>query len=288
LIFSYVILSVNIQSVSAQDDSEVGWAVIMEMLEYPEGWSDIPTEHADSEKWNDTLHALGWDSDHIRILHEEITFGGIVDEFEWLEENADENDAVVFFVFAHGTWMRNVIGDGIDIGAAWEDISSRKKLMAFSTCHAGEFVTGISGDDSQVRIGSVQHDELAWAGIPEENLPIIGDVFNHFFTSALLNETADTNEDGDISVEEAFDLASPNTQEYIQDTVFPAFPDYAEICNNSAPQPVILDMYGGDLSLAWNEIESAFANPYPIILASIMFATLVIILGYRHRRERRG
>ncbi|MFO7837715.1 MAG: caspase family protein [Candidatus Thorarchaeota archaeon] len=287
LLVSYGTVAPSMQPVSAQDNPDEGWAVIMEMLQYPEGWTDLPTGHADSTKWNNTLHSLGWATDHIRIINEAITESSMLNALEWLREKADDNDVVVFFVFAHGSWLKDVIGNGVLVGQTWELIPAARKLMAFSTCNAGELLSGIPGDNPEVRVGSVGRDELAWAGGTDEGLPVLGDVFNHFFTSAFMNETADTDGNGDVCAEEAFAFASPKSQEYIQQVVFPAFPEYEELCNGTAPEPVMMDLYGGNLSLQCTQAESPSMNPYLVSggVVAVLLAALVIIYYWRREHQ---
>lgn len=285
LLFAHGLSPLLVQPVSAQSNPVEGWAVIMEMLYYPEGWSDIPTGYADSEKWDDTLRALGWPASHINLLRGEITRPGLVNGIEWLVEKSDDNDVVVLFVFSHGNWLRTVIGDGIAVGAAWEEIPTAKRLMVFSACSAGEFIAGIPGAGPEIRVGSVKRNELAWAGIPDENLPVTGEVFNHFFTSAFLNESADANGNGDVSVEEAFLFALPQTQQYILETVFPAFPEYEELCNGSAPEPVMMDMYAGELSLACDEVQTAAVDSRLIGIAISAPIIILAIVVYRYRQS---
>jgi len=160
--------------------------------------------------------------------------------------------------------------------------------MVFSTCHAGKFITGIPGDTPDVRVGSVGYDELAWAGGIDEGLPILGDVFNHFFTSAFLNDTADTDGNGDVSAKEAFAFASPKSQEYIQDVVFPAFSEYEELCNGTAPEPVMVDLFGGNLSLVCPQVETSDIDPYLIGASGVGVAAIAIAIVYYYRTKRNG
>ncbi len=48
LTFSYGMVSLATLFVGVQENSEMDWAVIGEILEYAEGWSDISTDYADS------------------------------------------------------------------------------------------------------------------------------------------------------------------------------------------------------------------------------------------------
>jgi hypothetical protein len=274
--------------VSAQENPREGWAVIMEMLDYPEGWTDLPTGNADSTKWTETLESLNWSADHISTIRDEITVSSILNAIEWLNEKSDENDVVLFFIFAHGAWLDNVIGDGSAMGDVWGHVPAQEKLMVFSSCHAGKFIEEIPSENPEVRVGSVGRDELAWAGGIDEGLPILGDVFNHYFTSAFLNETADTDENGDVSAEEAFTFARPKTQDYIQNVVFPAFPEYEELSNGTVPEPVMIDSFEGDLSLACPKAESVSLVPYFVGAAGVGVAAVVIVIFHYYRTKKGG
>ena len=53
--------------------SEGGWAVLLEMNEFPEGWSDLPVEFINSERLQTALLNFGWRSDHIFTVHDNLT-----------------------------------------------------------------------------------------------------------------------------------------------------------------------------------------------------------------------
>ncbi len=136
-----------------------------------------------------------------------------------------------------------------------------------------------------IHLAATEVDGFAWAGLPEEELPIIGEVFNHFFTNALTNSSADQNSDGEISVEEAFAFASPLSRSYISTVVFPAFPYFEEMCNLTAPLPVIDDAYPGNFSLQIETGEPPVFPPIGIPLEvifsfiSVLFAFVIIASG---------
>ena len=119
-----------------------------------------------------------------------------------------------------------------------------------SACRSEKFIDPLkNGNNSYIGIASSRSTELSWAGIEEEGLPIIGEVMNHYFTAALLNAEADTNNNGDVSVEEAFGYSYNQIRDYFYDVIFPAFPLYAYEFNFTAPHPVMDDFFPGQLSL---------------------------------------
>lgn len=268
-----------------------GWAVLMDMNEYP-GMSDIPTNHIDARKWNTTLHTLGWQSHHILIINGELnrSIGEWVLSF--LSLNADENDVVLFFIFAHGNYITENMEWHSWFPILWSQLASQNKIVMVSACSAGSLIAPLSEDTSpHVNLGSARANEYAWAGLPQEGLPIIGEIFNHFFTAALLNSSADLNENGDVSVEEAFSFAAPQSRTYINDVVFPTFPDFEQLCNSSAPHPVIDDSYSGEFSLV---VESGNAPLFPIanpllpwllpLLISGLIVVVIVVLVFWYRR----
>ena len=59
----------------------------------------------------------------------------------------------------------------------------------------------------------------------EEGLPLMGAVFTYYFAESILDDTLDSNLDGFVSVQEAFDTASQRTRTYYRDAIFEV-PDY--------------------------------------------------------------
>lgn len=251
-----------------------GWAVFLEMNDYPNSGSDLPTGFSDSHKWNTTLQTLDWQSNHIRFYHGELT--QLVGEtaLTFLRQNADANDVILFYIFAHGNYILNTMNWLDWFPIQWGNLPSQEKVLVVSACGSEEMLPQLS--DSHVHIASSQKGEYSWAGLPEESLPIIGDVFNHFFTNALINSSADENADSKVSLEEAFEYASPLSREYITTVVFPAFPSYATLCNNTAPHPVLDDNYVGNFSL---NVDPGDSPMTPVVLSPLQVALIVFTAG---------
>jgi len=47
------------------DTSVDRWAVLLEMNDFPEGWSDLPVEFIDSQRMQTALFSFGWENDSI-------------------------------------------------------------------------------------------------------------------------------------------------------------------------------------------------------------------------------
>ncbi|TFG33551.1 hypothetical protein EU527_07755 [Candidatus Thorarchaeota archaeon] len=294
LVFTMVVALLLIPSVSAfgtSQDTRDGWAAIMEINYYPEGWTDIPTNYNDTHRWVDTLTSLGWQESHILIVNEAFDLAQVVEAIQFLIDNTDENDIALLFIAAHGMWLNNTIAQNDTFVHKWEEIPSQNKLLCISSCLAGRFTELVADDPNpQIAISAVDADEYSWAGLVEEGLPIIGCVWNYFFTNALLNITADTDFNNDVSVEEAFDFAYPLTRAYYEDYVYPYSYECKLLNNFVAPHPGMDDNYEGELSLRL-EGTTSLTEPVVIfdlglvaILASVGVVVVLILVAIVKRR----
>lgn len=263
------------------DASVGGWAVLLEMNEFPEGWSDLPVEFINSERMQTALLSLGWQSDHINVVHDNLTISVVQETMEWLVNNTDSDDIALLYMFTHGMWMRNVLLWNDWFLVEWEKLNTSKKILMVDTCSAEEFIEPIRDDPSpHISLACCSADEVAWAGVEEEGLPIIGSVWNYYFTNALCNSTADLDSNGFISIEEAFNFSTPLVQQYMNETVF-AVPEFLESYhdigiypeNDAYPHPVMDDGYPDQLVIP--EFPSFLITPL------FMLATLLVIIMYR-------
>jgi hypothetical protein len=294
LIITMVAFPLLVPSFSALEfaqDTREGWASIMEISYYPEGWTDIPTDYNDTHRWVDTLTTLGWQESHILIVNEAFNLAQVVEAIQFLIDNTDENDISLLFIAAHGMWLNNTIAQNDTFVDKWEEIPSQNKLLCISSCLAGRFTELVADDPNpEIAISAVGANEYSWAGLEEEGLPILGCVWNYFFTNALLNITADTDSNGDVSVEEAYDFAYPLTRAYYEDYVYPYSYDCKQLNNFVAPHPGMDDNYEGELSL---RLEGAAPLTEPTmdfdpglvaILASVVVVVVLILVVIVKRR----
>jgi hypothetical protein len=281
----------SVSATGTSQDTRDGWAAIMEINEYPEGWTDIPTDYNDTHRWVGTLTTLGWQESHILIVNEAFDLAQVVEAIQFLIDNADENDIALLYLAAHGMWLNNTIAQNDTFVEKWEEIPSQNKLLCIDSCIAGRFTELVADDPNpQIAISAVSANEFGWAGIEEEGLPIIGNVWNCFFTNALLNISADTDSNGDVSVEEAYDFAYPLSRTYYEDYVYPYSSEIEQMNNFVAPHPGMDDNYEGELSL---RLEGAvpLTDPaigldlgFPAILASAGVVVVLIVFAMLKRR----
>jgi hypothetical protein len=73
--------------------------------------------------------------------------------------------------------------------------------------------------------------------------------------------------------------------------VFPAFPDYAELCDHTAPHPVLDDNYLGNFSLQVQLGDPPITpNIFPpelsLIIGAAVIITVVLVFGFFMWRRR--
>jgi hypothetical protein len=221
---------------STPDDTErdvQGWAVLAGKEDYSDvGMSELDSGFINFYRMRATLSYLGWQDDHILEIRDDLTVPSLDDALSWLAENADENDVVFLYVAGHGEYMRQVLQFDKNVPPAWAKIKSSRRALVLDSCRAGAYIAPLEGaEGSFVAIGGVGAGELGWAGLWEEGLPILGTVFTHYFTDALVNPAADLDEDGAVSVTEAASLAEQQQREYMHTVVW-EIPEYAEVFDN--------------------------------------------------------
>jgi len=257
-----------------------GWAVLLEMNEFPEGWSDLPVNFINSERMQTVLLNLGWQSDQMYVIHDNLTISVVQKAVEWLMNNTDSDDIALLYIFTHGMWMRNILLWNDWFPTEWEKLNTSKRILIVDTCLAEEFIEPIkSAPSPHISLACCSADEVSWAGLEEEELPIIGSVWNYYFTNALCNSSADYDSNGFISIEEAFNFSTPLVQKYMNETVF-AVPEFLQSYHDigiypenydAYPHPIMDDEYSDQL------IIPEFPSITGLSLF-IIFSLIVVIL----------
>ncbi|MCW3984898.1 MAG: hypothetical protein NWE91_00565 [Candidatus Bathyarchaeota archaeon] len=280
----------NIQPVKSKSRAWTidGWAVLLEMNEFPEGYTDMPVGFINSERMQTALFSLGWQSDHVHVIHDNLTISVVQEAVGWLVNNTGYGEIALLYIFTHGTWMRNVLLWNDWFPVEWEKLNTSKKVLMVDTCTAEAFIEPIRNDSSpHISLAHCSAHEVGWAGVEEEGLPIIGSVWNYYFCNALLNSSANLNDDGYVSIEEAFNFSTPLQQRYMNETVF-AVPEFLEMFHDigiypenydAYPHPVMDDQYPEQLNLDlrphWTTsfIES---GGYPVVDFTVYNETLYV------------
>jgi len=235
-----------------------GWAVVVEMDDYPDAYQDLPVGYINSQRVTSLLLGFGWNGTHIQALQGNVTSGNLSQALDWLDGNSDEDDLVLLYVSMHGSWLSRVILWDKWVPQRWRAIGSQRKLLIIDTCNSGHFIAPFANESAgQVSMAGCSEGELEWAGLEEENLPIIGSVWEYFLTYAFSLQSADVDQDGWVSVEEAFNSSVTLTQAYMRETVF-AVSEFVEMYRQAGvdpdrvgpyPNPVILDCLPGPFVL---------------------------------------
>jgi hypothetical protein len=262
------------------------WAVLLEMNDFPEGWSDLPVGFINSKRLRTTLMSLGWQSDNIYVVNGNLNISDVQEAVEWLVNNTDTNDIALLYIFTHGNWMRNVLLWNSWFPDKWSQLNTQNRVLLIDTCFAEEFLEPIKYDSNpHISLGCCSFDEVSWAGLEEEGLPIIGSVWNYYFVDALCNSSADLDENGLVSVEEAFNFSTPLVQQYMNETVF-TVPEFLQSYHDIGIYPENYDAYphlvmddGYPEQLVIPEFPSVFFLPL------FMAVTLLTVAIYRRRRS---
>lgn len=224
------------------------------------GMTDLLVDYIDLKRMSDALVDQGWDLDQIHLL-EGFDQADLQVELDWLEENADQNDLVFFYITAHGTYLRQNIDWAGFFPEQWVQVPSNFRVLVVDSCSAAEFTNQIKNDPKpHLSIAAVDFDEYGWKGLEEEGLPIVGGIFTFYFAEALSDSSADSNEDGLISIQEAVLAAEEKQREYMHEVVF-AVPEFVEMYHSIGVEPekdetfpdvIVDDAMGIELDLSAN------------------------------------
>jgi hypothetical protein len=189
-----------------------------------------------------------WGTDHCRLLtNTQATKAGILNAIDWMAGQADGNDTVLFSARSYGSagpggdyyfysYNSNLADFDNDISSqelsnAFDTVPASKTVFVLSFARAGGFETNLSGAGRVILMACKVDEAGYW------DTPLANSVFVYFVIDAINNfDTADTNNDDDLSAEEIFNYASPATTAY--DTNQGFLP---------AQQPVLSDGYSGDV-----------------------------------------
>jgi hypothetical protein len=241
---------------SIRPDPVEGWAVLMEMNDFPGGYEDFPVDFVDIQRMQDMLLSHGWQKDHIMVKKDNITQKTVEEGIEYLN-HADKNDIALFYIASHSGYIAHDLNWNSVFPPLWDQVNTTKVLVVDS-CDAGSFLPGTG-----MCIGAVSSGETAWTGLPEEGLPLIGSVFTYYFCGSMT---------GTVPVEEGFEKSVPEMRDYMKEVVYPAFKEKyppEDHHNLYDPHPVIKDQYPGYLYL---EVGRTAPGYLSLVLLGMLFA----------------
>ncbi len=138
------------------------WGVIISIGDYKGNEHDIPLNRSELLcLYNALLSANNWNKSHIKLLiNENATQNAIVNAFNWLKENVDTQDIVIFSYLGHGGEIPDVNGDekdgydegiipweGMDgfisddeLGKKFNEINAKGMCIIFDCCLSGDLI----------------------------------------------------------------------------------------------------------------------------------------------------
>lgn len=221
--------AVQAQAMPENDTPVDVYAVLAEKDSYNDvDMSNLMVDYIDIKRMRAVLEEMGWPAENIHDL-KEFDRAGLEKELDWLEEVADSNDIVLFYVTGHGNYLRYRVNWNDFFPEEWAQIGSYQRVLVVDSCSAALYTNSIKGDPRpQISIAAVDEDEYGWKGLREEGLPIVGGIFTFYFAEALGEQKADKDGDGMVSVQEAALLAEEKQRGYMHDVVF-AVPDFVQM-----------------------------------------------------------
>jgi hypothetical protein len=237
---------------AAADDVEC-WAVIVGVAEYKH-YSDLSYSDDDAQELASQLSSV-WGDDHINLLtNSSATKLAIQNAItDWLASRADANDVALFYFSGYGetnyswiaphdagyasTWLKSS-----ELNACLNALDSEKVVVILDTYRSGRFETTLS-NSGRVILMSSSSSEDSW-----QYNDLKHSVFTYYILEALSNfDTADTNNDLELSAEEIFYYAQSETEDW----------------EDGNQHPQMSDQYSGQLSLLVQFIFNSEPNLPP-------------------------
>lgn len=252
IVFIAIILAVSSMlippctPVHAEESEPECWAVIVGVSDYKSPKiGDAPGCAEDAEELFQLLSPI-WGEEHFQLLlNSEAPKSEVRAAVEWLVSNEDTNDTVLFFFSGHGDpdgyiapydayYTKTWISSG-ELSRWLSPLESKRVVIILDTCYAGQYETDLS-DSGRVVLMSSGADEYSYSGSD-------GGVFAYYLLEALGEfSITDANRDYELSAEELFQYAEPETISETTDF-------YIDDELQDVQHPVLSDDYSGELSL---------------------------------------
>lgn len=224
------------------------WALLIGITTYASPTQDTVGGKKDAVEIKRHLRSLGWREDHILLLaNRRATKRNIMGALNWLKSKTNRNSTVVFSYAGHEMPFRTTadgdnetrdvalhttdnryILDGI-LGKRLGAVRSKKMWVHFATCRAQGF-----NDQGTIKANRVVTYSSLESQLSYEDPAVGQSVFgNYAVTKGMREKMADANNNGAVSVEEAFVFAKPLTRQR----------------TSQRQRPVMVDRYSGQFNL---------------------------------------
>ena len=216
------------------------WAVIAGVSNY-QAISDLSYGDDDAQELYQALSPV-WGTSHMLLLKDwQATKSAILSGLDWIADNADANDTVLFFFSGHGSdygggyfcpydslttsWANDI--SATQLASALAPVDADQVVVILDCCHAGCFQDELS-DSGRVILMACRSYEVSY-----EYTALRNGAFTYFILEALGRfDEVDTNDDYILSAEEVAAYANPETYQYEYDQ-----------------SPFLDDIYYGQLAL---------------------------------------
>ena len=190
------------------------WVVIIGINDYEDPGTDLWFSVEDAQDMKNVLISHGWKSDHIKILlNSEATGSNIRSAIRWMDSKEDEDDIVLFFFSGHGFYGNSIAVYPWNLfymsrlDENMDKLGSKNMVLIFNSCFSGGFKNYLA-QSGRVILMSSKSNEHSYMSLQLKN-----GFFIYFLLEGFAG-SADSNHDGWVSAEEAFDYAAPKTSSY--------------------------------------------------------------------------
>lgn len=207
------------------DPATTRWAVLVGVNEYEGSTRDNVGSRQDAEELHAHLRGLGWREDHMVLLVDgAATYQRIADAIGWLARKTDGASVAIFHFSGHTKqWYGvDVDGDGeVPDEALWPSdnrhMTDRELTDRLGAVGAGRLWIDVGAceaagyaDPGMRRLGRLLTFSSAEPEKSYEDPSVGNSVWGYYLVDqALRRGVADSNGDGDVSVQEAFHSAAP-------------------------------------------------------------------------------
>ena len=274
------------------DREEVdGWAVLLEMNNYPLEWEDL--DFIDSERMKDALLSLGWQDDHLYVKRGNMTVPAVQEALDWLGKKTDVGDVAFLYIATYTRGMHNVLRWNDWFPSAWQTVNTPRRILIIDTCWAGEFIESVRADPRpHISLAACRAGEYVWSS---NIMPIKGRYWTYYLTNALCDSTADSDKNGFVSVEEAFNFSTPLVQKHYCDKLQEYYPSidlchpanydtYVDVhpeMDDQYPEQLYLDLRFYERKSALDKLGITRNGMYAFIVMTIALVATTVYLARR-------
>ncbi len=221
----------NIQGVFDEDSDATGWLLSITISDYNGSINDLDGPIVDAQLISEVFtdyYSVPQENVYQITSEETVDYDAMDRGFEWLAENAGPNDYVFVYYSGHGYAGRSTYvndNEGLllpDNYVVYQDDlenwlnqidTDANKVVMIDSCFAGGLAELADNVSNTLYIGSAGHDQYAWDEV-RAYYPSVeyrgGGIFANWIEYGILSGNADSNDNGFVSLLEAYNYADLN------------------------------------------------------------------------------